>query len=73
MSKSRESNFAGSMDRQQPSAVRQHKQRSSKKEIASRAYGRWQEKGCPGGSAKDDWLRAEHELELRALSALSPW
>jgi Protein of unknown function (DUF2934) len=31
-------------------------------QIALLAYARWQQRGCPEGSAEEDWLRAEQEL-----------
>jgi hypothetical protein len=31
-------------------------------QIAKLAYQYWQERGCPGGSPEEDWLRAEREL-----------
>lgn len=31
--------------------------------VAMRAYFRWQERGCPAGSAEEDWLEAERELQ----------
>lgn len=31
-------------------------------EIHQRAYARWQERGCPGGSPDHDWFEAEQEL-----------
>lgn len=31
-------------------------------EIHRRAYARWQERGCPGGSPDQDWFEAEQEL-----------
>lgn len=31
-------------------------------EIASLAYSYWEARGRPGGSAWEDWLRAEREL-----------
>jgi hypothetical protein len=31
-------------------------------EIAARAYDCWRERGCPDGSAEEDWRRAEEEL-----------
>lgn len=31
-------------------------------EVAARAYMRWQERGCPEGSAEQDWFQAEEEL-----------
>lgn len=37
-------------------------------EIAKRAYELWQERGCPHGSAEDDWYRAAEELRSRAYS-----
>jgi hypothetical protein len=33
-------------------------------EVALRAYELWQQKGCPQGSAEEDWLQAEEELEM---------
>jgi Protein of unknown function (DUF2934) len=33
-------------------------------QIAKRAYQRWEERGCPIGSPKEDWLYAEKELRL---------
>jgi hypothetical protein len=35
-------------------------------DIASRAYEIWQERGCPDGSAEEDWYRASEELRARA-------
>lgn len=29
--------------------------------IAALAYALWQERGCPDGSAEEDWFRAEQE------------
>ena len=34
----------------------------SQEEIAVQAYFYWEARGCPDGSAEDDWLRAEQEL-----------
>ncbi|MBZ5576886.1 MAG: DUF2934 domain-containing protein [Acidobacteriia bacterium] len=31
-------------------------------EIARLAYSYWEARGCQGGSAEEDWLRAENEL-----------
>ena len=31
-------------------------------EIARIAYSYWEARGCQGGSAEEDWLRAEREL-----------
>jgi hypothetical protein len=38
--------------------------RFNQSEIASRAYERWQRRGCPDGSAEEDWLAAEQEIEV---------
>jgi hypothetical protein len=35
-------------------------------EIAARAYEIWQERGCPQGSAEEDWYRAAEELRARS-------
>jgi len=32
------------------------------REIARLAYSYWEARGCRGGSAEEDWLRAEREL-----------
>jgi hypothetical protein len=34
-------------------------------EIADLAYRRWVERGCPQGSADEDWFEAERELRSR--------
>ena len=31
--------------------------------VALRAYFRWLERGCPAGSAEQDWLEAEREVQ----------
>ncbi|HZS54247.1 MAG TPA: DUF2934 domain-containing protein [Bryobacteraceae bacterium] len=38
-------------------------------EIASLAYERWQRRGGPDGSAEEDWLEAERDLESREVLA----
>ncbi len=38
---------------------------ASPAEIAEAAYRRWVERGCPQGSAEEDWLEAEKELKGR--------
>lgn len=40
-------------------------------EIAEAAYRRWVERGCPQGSAEEDWLEAEKELMVRKPSRAS--
>jgi len=37
----------------------------SPEEIATRSYELWKERGCPTGSPKIDWFRAEEELRER--------
>lgn len=34
--------------------------------IARIAYSYWEARGCQGGSALEDWVRAEHEYRHRA-------
>ncbi|HEY1338550.1 MAG TPA: DUF2934 domain-containing protein [Bryobacteraceae bacterium] len=41
----------------------------SREEIALQAYLYWEARGFQGGSAEEDWLRAEHELRARTGSA----
>jgi hypothetical protein len=38
--------------------------------IRDRAYARWQERGCPAGSAEHDWLEAERELARERLGSV---
>jgi len=33
--------------------------------IAQIAYGYWESRGCTGGTALEDWTRAEHEYRQR--------
>jgi hypothetical protein len=40
-------------------------------EVAKLAYLYWEARGCQGGSATEDWARAEEELKRRAHMALS--
>ena len=42
----------------------------SHEEIAALAFSYWQERGCQGGTAEDDWLRAERELITAAANAI---
>lgn len=37
-------------------------------QIARRAHQLWVKKGCPEGSAEQDWLQAEQELKARNSS-----
>jgi hypothetical protein len=37
-------------------------------QIASLAYALWQERGCPDGTAEEDWFRAEQEIQARQQS-----
>ena len=34
--------------------------------IAQIAYGFWESRGCQGGAAIEDWVRAEHEYRQRS-------
>jgi hypothetical protein len=42
---------------------------SSHRKIAQRAYELWQQRGCPEGSAEQDWLEACDELRASRVSA----
>jgi hypothetical protein len=42
--------------------VTQQTRNSPHEEIALRAYRLWEARGCPIGSAQEDWLRAEEEI-----------
>jgi hypothetical protein len=37
-------------------------------EISELAYSLWQGRGCPAGSAEEDWLHAVHQLRARPSS-----
>jgi hypothetical protein len=37
--------------------------------ISQRAYSIWQSRGCPAGTALQDWLRAETEVNAEILRA----
>lgn len=41
----------------------------SRAEIAQLAYSYWEARGYQGGSAHEDWLRAEGELRAKSASA----
>jgi len=41
--------------------------RPSEVEIAALAYELWKARGCPEGSAKEDWLGAEERLRAAAM------
>ena len=34
--------------------------------VRDRAYARWQERGCPEGTAEQDWIEAERDLSEQA-------
>ena len=36
---------------------------TSTEEIAALAYQLWQERGCPEGSAEEDWYEAQRKLQ----------
>jgi hypothetical protein len=40
----------------------QSTQNAENEEIARRAHGLWEARGCPSGSPLEDWLRAEEEM-----------
>ena len=40
----------------------------SHEEIARLAYSYWEARGCQGGSSEEDWLRAEREIRIVAVS-----
>jgi len=40
-------------------------------EIAARAYEIWQSRGCPSGSAEEDWFQAERELKTQQTKSSS--
>jgi len=44
-------------------------QHNSKQSIAERAHELWTARGCPQGSADEDWLEAERQLALSENSA----
>jgi hypothetical protein len=50
-------------------AVAVASQEPSRDEIARLAYSYWEARGCQGGSAEEDWLRAE--LEIRGTASVA--
>ena len=44
---------------------------TSHKSIAERAYELWQQRGCPDGTAEQDWFEAKHLTEQSAAAALA--
>jgi hypothetical protein len=46
-------------------------ERVSEIEIAARAYEIWQSRGCPIGSAEEDWFQAERELTTQKTTSSS--
>jgi hypothetical protein len=40
-------------------------------QIRNRAYCRWQEQGCPEGTAERDWLAAEQEIAAQCAGEVS--
>jgi hypothetical protein len=40
-------------------------------EVAHRAYEIWCSKGCPEGTADEDWWQAERELEIRSSGSMT--
>ena len=40
-----------------------HHSADERDDVALRAYFRWLERGCPAGSAEEDWLSAEREVQ----------
>src|ERR1039458_5248188 len=39
--------------------------------IAALAYRYWQERGCPEGSAEEDWFRAEQDMQNKTVFGYS--
>jgi len=54
---------------QQPQAVKASE--PTREEIARLAFSYWEARGYQGGSADEDWLRAEQELRSRTAVALA--
>jgi hypothetical protein len=48
---------------QQDTATFAMRQAPSQLDIANLAYAIWQARGCPLGSAEEDWLEAERRLQ----------
>jgi len=44
-------------------AANGHGGETPRDEVARRAYYLWLERGCPAGTAEQDWLAAERELQ----------
>ena len=42
------------------------------KRVSERAYEIWMERGCPEGTAEEDWYAAEREIEGPTVTAETP-
>ncbi len=70
MSKSKETNARESNVREdEKRSTVDISERFNDSAIASRAYDRWVHRGCPEGTAEEDWLEAEREFESRETVA----
>ena len=53
-----------------PSAASTIRPEPSQEEIRALAHSYWLARGCQGGSAEEDWRRAEEELRVQAEMAI---
>lgn len=70
MSKSKEGMFSAPLapkNERQLHATDERNRREDEIEIALRAYELWQERGCPEGSAEEDWIQAEREVKSKEV------
>jgi hypothetical protein len=49
----------------EPEPVAKPQEANAQEAIGRIAYGYWEARGCQGGSAADDWFRAEREYRQR--------
>jgi hypothetical protein len=53
---------AASASAVEESLIEARREELTEDEIADRAYSYWEARGCQGGSAEEDWVRAIREL-----------
>ncbi len=71
MSKSKEEMFSAPLapkNERRLHAADERKRREDERDIALRAYELWQERGCPEGSAEEDWIQAEREVKSKEVN-----
>jgi hypothetical protein len=56
-----------------PNTVAPSSQEPRRRLIEHRAYKKWKAKGCPTGTAVQDWLEAEQEVDAQLKIECNPY